>query len=129
MRVCSSCSHQDGFYFGVFLEVEGESLFHGEGIAGESEVVGFGGEGDEMVDFGERVRRDYVDGGEKSREGRRWRRRGGGVGGRGMFREYAEEEDEQDETVFAAIVGKRDFFEAGNGLSASFFLSFLSLFF
>jgi hypothetical protein len=47
------------------------------------------------------VRRDDVDTVEEGREG-------GLVGG-----ERAEEEDEQDETVFAAVVGEGDFFQTG----------------
>ena len=64
-----------------------EGAAHGERIAGEVEVVGLGRGGDKGLDFGEGVGRRNVDGLQ-----RRWRGR------------RCEDEDEQHETIFAAVV-------------------------
>lgn len=66
----------------VLVEVLGKGLLHGRGVAGEREVVVRGGGGDEVVDLGEGVRGEDVDGGELGGE-RGWgggRRRGCGCG-------------------------------------------------
>lgn len=61
MRVCPSRADEDGFDGGVVGEVVGEGFFHGFGVAGEGEVICSEAGVDEVVDFLERVRRDYVD--------------------------------------------------------------------
>lgn len=63
----------------------------------DGEVVRAAGGGDEGVDFGEGVARDDVDAGDEGGQGRR-------VGAEG-----GEEEDQEHEAVFAAVVGEGDF--------------------
>ena len=93
VRVGAARADENGLDVGLQGEVVGEGGAHGgadEG--GEGEVVVVRGGGDEGVDGGEGVRRHDVDGLEGGREG--W-----------MCVQGSEVENEEDEAVFAAVVG------------------------
>ncbi len=86
MGVGPACANEDGADGRLGGEVGGEGFAHGEGEAGEGEVVEGGGGVDEGGDGGEGVRGDDVDAVEGGGEGG-----GGGVGVVGV--EGAEVED------------------------------------
>lgn len=92
MRICPPRPNKYGLHLRPILEVFLKRLFHGHGVARERELVVGLGLGDEGVHFGEGVGRDNVHALET----------GGELGG--MRAEGAEEEDEEDEAVFAAVV-------------------------
>lgn len=96
--VCSAGSDEDGFYAGMFGEVGSEGVFHGLGISCQGEMVFVGGFLDKGRYGRERVGRDDVDAFE-----------GGGEGGTclyGVGVECREVEDQEDQTVFATVVGE-----------------------
>lgn len=94
MRVCAPGADEDGFDMRVVVEVGGEGDAHGRVcVAIEGEVVMLRGGCDEVVNEGEGVAWVDVD----TREG------GGEVWVRG---EEGEVEDQEDEAVFAAVVGE-----------------------
>lgn len=101
MRIRPPGADEDGLHRGLIPQVLGEGGFHRFGVARKVEVVGARGGGDEGLDFGEGVRGDDVDGLDAWG---RWRGR--------VCVEGGEEEDEEDETVFAAVVGEGEFGEA-----------------
>lgn len=93
VRIGPPRADKDRLHRRLFPQVLGERGFHRLGVACQVEVVGAGGGGDEGFDFGKGVRRDNVDGLDE------WGRWWGGV-----CVEGGEEEDEEDEAVFAAVV-------------------------
>lgn len=94
MRVRPSSAHEDCLHLRPRPQVVCKGGFHaGAGEVGESEVVGGGGGGDEGGDLREGMRGHDVDGFEEGRKG--------GVGGEGGEVDY-----EEDEAVFAAVVGE-----------------------
>ena len=95
VRIRASCTHEDGFDFRLHGQVIRKRGFHALAREmGEGEMVGDGRGGDERVDFREGVRRDDVDGLEAGWEIR-------------VVCEGGEVDDQEDETVFAAVVGER----------------------
>lgn len=107
MRIGPPRAHEDGLHVGVFLQVELESLTHGQRIVCERELVGVDGVVDKGVDLGKGVWGDDVDGGEAGWEWE-WRRGWGRVD---AVADRGEEEVEENETVFAAVVGDGQLFK------------------
>lgn len=94
MRIRSSRSHEYGLHVRSDIEVVGKGGFHARaGEVCKGQVVGGGRGGDEGVDFREGVRGDDVDGLETGREV-------------GVGMESGEVDDQEDQAVFAAVVGK-----------------------
>ena len=101
MWVRPSGTDENGLDLGFEGEIVGEGGFHAFAReVGKGEVVGGGCGEDEGVNFRKGMRGDYVDGFEVGGEMR--------VGGEG-----GEVEDEEDETVFATVVGEGEGGDSG----------------
>ncbi len=95
MRIGPSRPDQNRFNIPMLIQISLERLLHGHSVPRQIQLV-CGNRGIyEFVDLGERVRGDDVDG-----------LQGRGEGGLGLPGESAEEENEEDEAVFAAVVGE-----------------------
>jgi len=105
VRIRPSRSDKYGLDLRLHCQVIGEGGFHAlAGEVCEGEVVREGRGGDECGDFGEGVWRDDVDGFEMGWE--IW-----------VVREGCEVDYEEDEAVFAAVIGQREGWETYGYLS------------
>ena len=117
VRVRAPGADEDGLDVRLVGEVGGEGVAERDGrgvdVGGEVEVVAAGGGGDKGRHAGERVGGPGVDGGDGGRERLCWRfspvERAGAAE---VGVEGGEVEDEEDEAVFAAVVGEGEGAEA-----------------
>lgn len=105
--ICSPRSHEDCLDGGVVVEVLGKGLLHGLCIFDQRKRVRLGRLRDELFDFGKGMwclNVDALEGCEAVTVGAG----GGQLLGQAFSVKGAEIEDEEDEAVFAAIVGQRE---------------------
>lgn len=106
MGIRTSCADEDGLNLGMVLEVRCKGLSHGLVVLLEREVVFLG----RVMDKGRYCREGVGCDDVNSLKSRGEAVGGGGLGGVGV--EGCEVEDEQDETVFAAVVAEGKVVEA-----------------
>lgn len=106
MGIRTSCADEDGLNLGMVLEVRCKGFSHGLVVLLEREVVFLG----RVMDKGRYCREGVGCDDVNSLKSRGEAVGGGGLGGVGV--EGCEVEDEQDETVFAAVVAEGKVVEA-----------------
>lgn len=116
MGICTACTDEDGFDRGRVAQVFSKGEFHGFGIFEERERVRLHRGFDEVLDFLEGMRGLDV----YALDGRvRGVGRGRGCARQALLMQRAEIEDEEDQTVLAAVVRERQLLEAVYGSLAT----------
>lgn len=121
MGIRTSCADEDGLNLGMVLEVRCKGFSHGLVVLLEREVVFLG----RVMDKGRYCREGVGCDDVNSLKSRGEAVGGGGLGGVGV--EGCEVEDEQDETVFAAVVAEGKVVEATMIINQSVHTHTLSL--
>lgn len=97
MWVCAAGADEYGLDGRIVAQVRFECYLHGTAVGGESKAIGMARLGDKLLDFRERMRGLDV----HSLDGLRKR----GSGGHAATVKGTEVQDEENEAVFAAVVG------------------------